>query len=131
MAHQTPGLAIASLVCGLVGLLGAFACWLPGLVGIGGVVCGHMALKKIKSNETQYIGKGLAIGGLVTGYLAILVLIVSILFFVGIMVLGKAASNSSTKEIEALKQSISTEISEKSTEVSFDLAPRVAPPAEP
>lgn len=131
MAPQTPGLAIASLICGLVGLLGAFSCWFPGLVGIGGIICGHMALKKIKSNETQYSGKGLAIGGLVTGYLAILVLVVFILFFVGVIVLGKTASDMAPKEMITLKQTITTEMTGPAHEESTAPTPRVAPVVEP
>lgn len=129
MAPQTPGLAIASLVCGLVGLLGFFACWVPGLVGIGGIICGHMALKKIKGNETQYIGKGLAIGGLVTGYLATLCVVVSAIVILGIFVVSKRASDSSSSELESLKQSITTEMAQDATKDSADVAP--VPPAEP
>jgi hypothetical protein len=123
MAPQTSGLAIASLVCGLVGMIGFFACWVPGLVGIGGVICGHMALRQIKRNEAQYIGKGLAIGGLVTGYLATLCVLVSIIVVIGVLILGKKASDSSSSEIQALKQSISTKIAEDSKKTTEDVVP--------
>jgi len=128
---QTPGLAIASLVCGLIGMIGFFACWVPGLVGIGGIICGHMALKQIKKNEAQYTGKGLAIGGLVTGYLAVLFLMVATIFVVGVLVLGKRASDSSIKKIDFLKQNISTEIADQPAEEPSDPAPPAETPAEP
>jgi NhaP-type Na+/H+ and K+/H+ antiporter len=57
-------MAVASLVLSLL--------WLFGLGSLLGVVFGHIALRQIKrSNE---LGRGLAIGGLVMGYLALALL---------------------------------------------------------
>ena len=44
---KTNGLAIASLVMGIIGFLGLAAC-LGGVVGIPAVICGHIALGQIK-----------------------------------------------------------------------------------
>jgi hypothetical protein len=67
-AAQPPqeGLAIASLVLGILGLVA-----IPFIASVAGVVCGHMALGKIKRALGALGGRGLAIGGLVTGYLGI------------------------------------------------------------
>jgi hypothetical protein len=75
--QQTPtcGLAIGSLVCGILSLL-----CVP-LIGIGAVVCGHIAMSKIKKSAGELQGNGMAIAGLVTGYLGIIFMIV----FVAIM----------------------------------------------
>ena len=54
---KTSGLAIASLVCGIFGLL-----LLPGLLG---VILGIIAISRINSSNGAIKGKGLAIGGLV------------------------------------------------------------------
>ena len=54
---KTSGLAIASLVCGIFGLL-----FLPGLLG---VILGIIAISRINSSNGAIKGKGLAIGGLV------------------------------------------------------------------
>ena len=54
---KTSGLAIASLVCGVFGLL-----FLPGLLG---VILGIIAISRINSSNGAIKGKGLAIGGLV------------------------------------------------------------------
>lgn len=54
---KTSGLAIASLVCGIFGLL-----LLPGLLG---VIFGIKAINQIDANNGAIKGKGLAIGGLV------------------------------------------------------------------
>jgi len=48
------GLAIASLVCGIIG--GTFS-----TASIIAVICGHIALYKIKKDPNIYAGKGIAI----------------------------------------------------------------------
>ncbi|HVP13553.1 MAG TPA: DUF4190 domain-containing protein [Phycisphaerae bacterium] len=59
------GLAIGALVCGIAGWV---AC--P-LVGIVGLVLGIVALARINREPARYSGKGMAVGGIVTGALAI------------------------------------------------------------
>jgi len=62
-------LAILSFILGF----GSLAIYAVGFVfAIPGVICGHMALKRIKSSGGALRGRGLATGGLVTGYLEIL-----------------------------------------------------------
>ena len=68
----TNGLAIASLV------LGILSCVCLGiLAGIPAVICGHMALGRIKASGQG--GRGLAIVGLVLGYLSIVFTIIFLL----------------------------------------------------
>jgi hypothetical protein len=71
-APKTSGLAIASLVCGIVSLL----CGL--FLGIPAVICGHMALKRIKAGRSSG-GNGMAIAGLVMGYIMTVVSVVLII----------------------------------------------------
>jgi len=63
---KTSALAIWSLVLGILSL----SCFSI-LSAIPGVICGHKALSKIKRSDGTLEGRGLAIGGLVTGYLGI------------------------------------------------------------
>jgi len=63
---KTSGLAIWSLVLGLLSLM-CFSIF----AAIPGVICGHKALSRIKNSGGGLAGRGLAIGGLVTGYAAI------------------------------------------------------------
>ena len=63
---KTSGLAIWSLVLGILSL----ACFTI-FAAIPGVICGHKALSKIKRSGGALTGQGLAIAGLVTGYLGI------------------------------------------------------------
>ena len=75
---QNAGIAIASLVLGCLGFL---TC---GLTAIPAVICGHLALSSIGKSGGRLTGGGLAIGGLVTGYLTILLpLIVGIPLLAG------------------------------------------------
>jgi hypothetical protein len=64
---KTAALAIWSLVLGILSLM----CFFTVFAGIPGVICGHKALGKIKNSNGQLSGQGLAIAGLVTGYLGI------------------------------------------------------------
>ena len=77
---KTSGLAIASLVCGILSLyLG-----LPALLGI---IFGIIALRQINGSAGVITGKGLAIGGLVTSALGM-----GIMFAVLLPALAKAPS---------------------------------------
>ncbi len=64
---KTSALVIWSLVLGILSL----TCFSI-LSAIPGVICGHKALSKIKQSNGALGGQGLAIAGLVTGYLGIL-----------------------------------------------------------
>ncbi|SDG08284.1 protein of unknown function [Sinosporangium album] len=68
---RTNGLAIASLVFGIL--------WLCGLGSLLAVILGHVALIKIRT--THALGRGLAIAGLVLGYLGIVSTVVSVAVF--------------------------------------------------
>ena len=72
MAGYAPNsaLAIASMVCGIVSIL---MCYVHAVAAIPAVICGHMALKKIRESEFPMAGRGMAIAGLVTGYLGLLI----------------------------------------------------------
>ena len=63
------GLAVASMVMGILGVVGILVMGI--LVGIAAVICGHIALRKIQNSAGTLGGRGMAIAGLVTGYLSI------------------------------------------------------------
>lgn len=71
--EQTPtpknnGLAIASMVNGIVGMA-FFWTIVLGVCSILGVVFGHLALTQMKTG--LYQGRGMAIAGLVLGYISL------------------------------------------------------------
>jgi len=63
---KTSALAIWSLVLGILSLV-CFTIF----TAIPGVICGHKALSRIKRSNGTLTGQGLAIAGLVTGYMGI------------------------------------------------------------
>ena len=58
------GMAIASFVCSLVGVLFCLTAPL-------GIVFGHVAVSQIKRANGTQGGRGMAVGGLIVGYLAV------------------------------------------------------------
>lgn len=96
-AHRpTCGLAITSMVLGIIGIL---SCYFGLLFGGIGVIFGHISMGKFKQ-DPNLGGRGMAIAGLVTGYIGILIsvlIIISIIF---------AANSDSSSFWEAFEQSL-------------------------
>jgi hypothetical protein len=74
---QQNGLAIASLVCGVL----SFLCFGP-LSGIPAIILGFMAVSKNKADPARYGGRGLAIGGIVTGAINLVLVVLYIIFVI-------------------------------------------------
>ncbi|MFT5531665.1 MAG: hypothetical protein ACI91O_001694 [Candidatus Poriferisodalaceae bacterium] len=70
-------MAIAALVCGILGFV-------SGLTAVGGVAFGHVALSQIKRDPHQQ-GKGMAIAGLVCGYIVLAIILLYILIIVALV----------------------------------------------
>lgn len=87
MAPPTSGLAITSLVCGILGLIACFI-----ITAIPAVVCGHMAMSQIKNSNGMTSGKGMAIAGLIMGYLVVAITLVWLLMFVGMVAFSPSFS---------------------------------------
>jgi type II secretory pathway pseudopilin PulG len=64
------GLAIWSLVLGILAVVLSVVCIGP-LFAIPAVICGHMAYGRIRRSGGALAGEGLALGGLITGYISI------------------------------------------------------------
>lgn len=78
----TSGLAIASFVCGLIGVV---TCTL--ITGIPAVICGHMALKAMRDLSKPVGGRGFAVAGLIMGYVSLLLIVgFMVLMFIGLAV---------------------------------------------
>ena len=72
VARQTNGLAVAALVCGI-------AQFAVGLTFIPAIICGHMARRQIR--QTGEAGDGMAIAGLILGYIGGALVIGAVLLF--------------------------------------------------
>jgi hypothetical protein len=89
MAQRTNGMAIASLACGI----GQIVAWLP--AGIAAVILGHMARRRIR--ETGEQGDGMAVAGLVLGYIGIvLAILLALLVVVAAVHTGSSSSGTGT-----------------------------------
>jgi hypothetical protein len=78
--RPTNSLAIASLICGIGQLVAAFP------AGIAAIILGHMARRQIK--ETGEQGNGMAVAGLILGYVGIIglaVLLLLVFLLIGAM----------------------------------------------
>jgi len=117
---KTSALAIWSLVLGILSLV-CFTIF----AAIPGVICGHKALTKIKRSNGTLTGQGLAIAGLVTGYLGIAwaVLFIPLMMAIAIPNFVKArdtaqmnACVNNLREIDAAKHEWATENNKKETD---------------
>ena len=79
---KTSGLAVCSLVLGILSLMcfGAFT-------GLPAIVCGHIAQSSIKNSNGTISGSGLAIGGLITGYIGTILTTIAVLGIIAGMML--------------------------------------------
>lgn len=79
MPPPTSGLAIASLVCGILAIL--VSCNAVGIVfGIPAVICGHLAMKRLKDPLNPQGGQGMALAGLICGYIGSVITIIVVIF---------------------------------------------------
>jgi hypothetical protein len=74
-------LAIASLIMGIISPTIGLCCYLGMLTGPVAIILGIVALVQIKNDPTKYAGKGMAIGGIVTGALYFVLLALIILLY--------------------------------------------------
>jgi hypothetical protein len=73
--RPTNGLAVAALVCGIAAFFTGFTC-------IPAIICGHMARRQIRRTGEQ--GDGLAVAGLILGYVSVVLFIVAVLALVAV-----------------------------------------------
>ena len=89
---RTPGLAVASLVLSLLGPV----CCVPG------VICGHLALRKIE-RDVSLGGRGVALAGIIIGY-AVLGLSVVVIGPMVLLYWGMAASHQRSMTVAQLER---------------------------
>lgn len=81
-ARPNSGIALAAMICGIAGIVLApftFAFVAPILVSIAAIVLGHIALPQLKKRP-ELGGKGMAITGLILGYIPVAIGIALIVF---------------------------------------------------
>ncbi|MCX7007826.1 MAG: DUF4190 domain-containing protein [Kiritimatiellaeota bacterium] len=68
---KTAGIAITSLVLGILGLLTIWFCGIGALFAIPAVICGHIGYSRVRKSSGALAGEGVAMAGLITGYVGI------------------------------------------------------------
>jgi hypothetical protein len=122
---KTSALAIWSLVLGILSLF-CFSIF----TAIPGVICGHKALSRIKRSSGSLAGQGLAIAGLVTGYVGILLAIVAIPMMIPASLKAREAVQklnciANLRQIDTAKQQWAVQNKKQPTDIptQSDLAP--------
>jgi type IV pilus assembly protein PilA len=101
--QQTSGKAIASLVCGIINVFPLF---------IAAIILGHISLSEIKKSGGRLKGEGVAIAGLVLGYLGIVAIpIILIIAAIAIpnLLRAKMAANEASAVV-SIREIISAEV---------------------
>jgi hypothetical protein len=87
---ENSGMAIASLTLGIIGLVGGFCTYdVTAIASLLAIIFGHIALSQINKSGGMIGGKGMAIAGLIMGYL---VIVGSIIAIIGIIALFSSTS---------------------------------------
>ncbi|HEX8035854.1 MAG TPA: DUF4190 domain-containing protein [Ktedonobacterales bacterium] len=85
MPQSTNGMAIASLACSIASFVIA-----PFIGAVLGVIFGHMALKQLRASPEQ--GHGMAVAGLIIGYIHLALFVLVILFIMLVVIIGVMSS---------------------------------------
>jgi hypothetical protein len=81
---QTNGLAVAGLVCGIIGLVFFWTFWLGIILGILGVIFGAIGLSRARAGVG--VGRGMGLAGVICGGLAILFTILWVALIAAVVV---------------------------------------------
>jgi hypothetical protein len=86
-AGPSSGLAIGSLICGILSCVCCFSI----VTGPAAVIMGFIAKKRADENPSEYAGHGLAMGGIITGAIGVLLGIGTVIYYLvfgGLALLG-------------------------------------------
>lgn len=102
LPQASSGLATTSLISGIASML---LCGLGGIATLIAIITGHMALGRIKRSGGAIGGRGMAIAGLIMGYMSILSILAGIGFVTAFM-LPAIAKAEETTDILMLKAAL-------------------------
>ena len=112
---QTSGLAITSMVLGILAFLTA------GLTAIPAVICGHVSRASIKKSAGAVTGEGFALTGLILGYAGFAILAVAVL--AGMMVPVMLSTKKNADRLEAMANAKSIGCTLLTFELDYGMLP--------
>ncbi|RBP47222.1 uncharacterized protein DUF4190 [Roseimicrobium gellanilyticum] len=86
------GMCVASMVLGIISLISFLGCPVAVILGVPGVICGHMGLAEIRRSGNNMQGRGMGIAGLIMNYLAIALGVAVTLFVVVVIGIGATSA---------------------------------------
>ncbi|UMG92451.1 DUF4190 domain-containing protein [Nocardioides sp. TF02-7] len=92
-APPTNGLAVASMVTSIVGIAGLCCYGLGGIIGLVGAILGHVSKRRIRENNEG--GAGMALAGIIVGWVAFGLMLAAIAFFVVVILIAENGANCS------------------------------------
>ncbi len=125
LAPPSQGMAVASMICGILCLIGCCIWYLALPMALVAVVLGHIASGKATKEPQRYTGKGMARAGLVTGYLG---LFFSLLFAVfSLQFVGLSEQEAQEKVIRWFPEDVQKQMREQLEQKRQESAPAVEP----
>lgn len=103
MTVKTNGMAIASMVLGIVSIPLSCCCYTGVIPGILAIIFGIISTKDIKKSLGNQKGEGMALAGLILGAVGLLLVIASVIYAITI---GGVTSNQFWKEFNNLMDDI-------------------------
>jgi hypothetical protein len=98
---KVSALAIWSLVLGILGLVVLIACIGP-LFAIPAIICGHMAYSRVRRSGGILVGEGMALAGLIMGYIGVVLGMVWIPFALSVGIPSFAKAREATHKRRCL-----------------------------
>lgn len=89
MGEPQTGLAIGALVVGILAIPGACCCYSSIPLGIAAIIMGVIAMNKAKMSPMTHGGRGMAIGGLACGIVALVMTVIVIIMGVGMQLMNE------------------------------------------
>lgn len=102
---KTSGMAIASMVLGILSLILFFTHIFAAIMALLAIIFGHVALGSIRKSRGALTGRGMGITGLITGYLAMIV-VATVIFVIGYFITKAANDPKFQKELEKFGQEL-------------------------